>query len=374
VVRTGRMVSSAFTVWQREGPERKGSFVINFERQSGHWQKESVKMEMLPGFAPGLVRNVVLTSWKVKSGYRHFYLHPRMRDYFLFHYGGRFYRYVALPFGWGRSVLCFANETSRQASTEGVRLPSAPVDRRFSVRGYRRSSPRHCARLSPGGKTTRSIVPGARTHSTLGYWVLGRGAGAGTIGSPAGPATHAGFRDGPKDPADEEDVSRYSVVRSTQPTVGVARKIATFLRGGGVVDFGSAHGQVLYPKSILGHELGRAARDGRAKSRRGPARGPSRARYAKGVTRSARSARDTVDQGPAVAPLPARSGILAFAHTGRMQGLAPASCRPYHAQRCCGRGTRWDAVYLFGGRVTGFVGGPRFVADGRPASRSPYAS
>jgi hypothetical protein len=107
VVRTGRMVSSAFTVWQGEGSERKGSFVINFERQSRHWQKGSVKMEMLPGFAPGLVRNDVLTSWNVKSGYRHFYLHQRMRDYFLFHYGGRFYRFVALPFGWGRSVLWF---------------------------------------------------------------------------------------------------------------------------------------------------------------------------------------------------------------------------------------------------------------------------
>jgi hypothetical protein len=32
----GRMVSSAFLVWQREGAERKGRFVINFSRQSRH--------------------------------------------------------------------------------------------------------------------------------------------------------------------------------------------------------------------------------------------------------------------------------------------------------------------------------------------------
>jgi hypothetical protein len=43
----------------------------------------------------------------VRSGYRHFYLHPRMRDYFLFHYGGRIYSCIALPFGWGRSGLWF---------------------------------------------------------------------------------------------------------------------------------------------------------------------------------------------------------------------------------------------------------------------------
>jgi hypothetical protein len=54
--------------------------VINFARQSRHWQKASVKMETLPVFVPDLVRNDVLMSWDVKSGYRHFYLHPRMRD------------------------------------------------------------------------------------------------------------------------------------------------------------------------------------------------------------------------------------------------------------------------------------------------------
>lgn len=35
------------------------------------------------------------------------YLHPDVRDFFLFRYNGRFYRCVALLFGWGRSVLWF---------------------------------------------------------------------------------------------------------------------------------------------------------------------------------------------------------------------------------------------------------------------------
>jgi hypothetical protein len=56
-------------------------------------------METLPVFVPDLVRNDALMSWEVKSGYRHFYLHPRMRDLFLFNYGGCFYICVALPFG-----------------------------------------------------------------------------------------------------------------------------------------------------------------------------------------------------------------------------------------------------------------------------------
>jgi hypothetical protein len=43
----------------------------------------------------------------VKSGYRHFYLHPRKRDYFLLQCDARFYRRVVSPFEWGRSVLWF---------------------------------------------------------------------------------------------------------------------------------------------------------------------------------------------------------------------------------------------------------------------------
>lgn len=30
-----------------------------------------------------------------------------MREYFLFNHGGRYYRYVALSFGYGRSALWF---------------------------------------------------------------------------------------------------------------------------------------------------------------------------------------------------------------------------------------------------------------------------
>jgi hypothetical protein len=62
-VSMGRMVSLAFVVWQGEGTERKGRFVINFSRQSRHWPKGSVRMETFPGFALNLVKNDHLMSW-----------------------------------------------------------------------------------------------------------------------------------------------------------------------------------------------------------------------------------------------------------------------------------------------------------------------
>jgi hypothetical protein len=84
LVLKGLMVSSAFIVWQGEGTERKGHFVVNFSSQSQHWPKGSVKMETLPCFGLSLQRGDHLMSLDIKSGYRHFYLHPCMRDYFLF--------------------------------------------------------------------------------------------------------------------------------------------------------------------------------------------------------------------------------------------------------------------------------------------------
>lgn len=104
-VKKGLMVSSAFVVWQ--GEEKKGRFVINFHRQSKHWAKGSIKMETIPSFALEMERDDFMFSFDIKAGYRHFYLHPSMRDYFMFRYENRYFRCIALPFGWGRSPLWF---------------------------------------------------------------------------------------------------------------------------------------------------------------------------------------------------------------------------------------------------------------------------
>lgn len=46
-------------------------------------------------------------SLHIALGYMYFYSHPIMRDVFLFHYCGRFFLCVALPFMWGRSAPWF---------------------------------------------------------------------------------------------------------------------------------------------------------------------------------------------------------------------------------------------------------------------------
>ena len=64
-------------------------------------------METLPSFALELKRGDMLIFWDVKGGYRHMCLHPDMRDYFSFGYNGRYFRCIALPFGWCRSAMWF---------------------------------------------------------------------------------------------------------------------------------------------------------------------------------------------------------------------------------------------------------------------------
>jgi Reverse transcriptase (RNA-dependent DNA polymerase) len=103
----GCMISSAFVVWQDGLEGRKGRFVVNFAKQSKHWKKGSVKMETLPQYAMDLQKGDHMVSFDIKSGYRHFRLAPHMRDWFCFRYDGRFFRCIALPFGWGRSPLWF---------------------------------------------------------------------------------------------------------------------------------------------------------------------------------------------------------------------------------------------------------------------------
>lgn len=66
-------------------------------------------METIPSFALEIEKNDFLLSFYIKFGYRNFYLHPDIREFFLFHYAGNFYRCIALPFGWSLSSLCFTN-------------------------------------------------------------------------------------------------------------------------------------------------------------------------------------------------------------------------------------------------------------------------
>lgn len=103
------MVSSAFVHWEGEGEggERKGRFVQNFKRMSKWWGVGSVKMERAAEFAAEVQPEDQFVSFDVSAVYRHFFLHPGARNFFLFHYAGQFFRYIALPFGWSRSAWWF---------------------------------------------------------------------------------------------------------------------------------------------------------------------------------------------------------------------------------------------------------------------------
>lgn len=57
---------------------------MNSSRKSKNWPKESLKMEKVQHFASKIEGGDVMMSEDFKSGYRHFYLHPGMRDCFVF--------------------------------------------------------------------------------------------------------------------------------------------------------------------------------------------------------------------------------------------------------------------------------------------------
>ena len=79
-VEDGKIISSSFVAWQGHGDEKKGRFIINLHKQSKHWDKGSIKMKKIPSFALELEKGDQMLSFDIKSGYRHMYLHPDMRD------------------------------------------------------------------------------------------------------------------------------------------------------------------------------------------------------------------------------------------------------------------------------------------------------
>lgn len=97
-VKEGLLVSSSFTVWQGDGEDLKGWFILNFDIRRKHWPKGSFKMETVPSFAVEMEPGEFVISFDIKAGYSHFYLHPYMRYSFLFHYCGRYFCCGSLPF------------------------------------------------------------------------------------------------------------------------------------------------------------------------------------------------------------------------------------------------------------------------------------
>jgi hypothetical protein len=105
------MVASAFVQWEGEAEDgkNKGRFVQNLKPNEDWWGKGSVKLEKAAEFAAEVEKEERLISFDIKAGHRHFLLHPSIRNFFLFHYGGRYFRCIALPFGWSLAAFWFVN-------------------------------------------------------------------------------------------------------------------------------------------------------------------------------------------------------------------------------------------------------------------------
>lgn len=71
-------------VWQGEGEDRRGRFVIKFSRQSKQWEKGELRMEKMDEFGTGLRKGDHLLAMDLVAGYRHVHQHPSM-VIFLFH-------------------------------------------------------------------------------------------------------------------------------------------------------------------------------------------------------------------------------------------------------------------------------------------------
>lgn len=113
------ITSSNFTGWKGEWEGLKARFFINLHLYSQHWKKGSVLMYTVLPFSLDLQRGDRLMSFNVKGGYRHMFLHPSVRDLFLFRYADRCFQCIALPFGWMWSALCFSKMMSPSCVTSG---------------------------------------------------------------------------------------------------------------------------------------------------------------------------------------------------------------------------------------------------------------
>ena len=107
----GYGVASSFVHWEGvdEDGKKKGRFVQNLTDLTEWWEGKSVRMEKPAEFAAQVEEGDRFISFDVKSGYHHFFLHPSIRNFFLFHWEGRYFRCIALPFAWCRAAFWFVN-------------------------------------------------------------------------------------------------------------------------------------------------------------------------------------------------------------------------------------------------------------------------
>lgn len=77
----------------------KGHILLKFHGQSQHWPKGRMKIEKIPSFYMEIKKGYCIFSFDIKRGYWHFFLHMDIRDVFLYHYYGQYFRCIKLPMG-----------------------------------------------------------------------------------------------------------------------------------------------------------------------------------------------------------------------------------------------------------------------------------
>ena len=188
----------------------------------------------------------------IEKGYRHLRLAPGIRDWFLLKYHGRYFRCLALPFGWGRSPIW-------------TRL-MAPFITELRRLGYRVLGYLDDFLIAPLTSRTRGITPGLRerysrnrkadaTSGAFEACFKGR-VDRVTSCKPFGRSRrHESYEVlHPTTQYHEGAVSRPKASQRSSgwPAMGVGTGTTSFLRRVCFPHHGDAMGSILYPFALLG--------------------------------------------------------------------------------------------------------------------------
>jgi hypothetical protein len=138
-------------------------------------------------------------SFDIQAGYRHFRLAPQMRDWFLFRYDGRFYRCIALPFGWGRSPMWFTQLMVPMVRKAKATVSSSRVLGRFLDMPRQGRECSQYERLPEGDTGDRQADIIFRLHTASDEGGMGREYPGGTPWLRDRPGSHASLHSSAKE-------------------------------------------------------------------------------------------------------------------------------------------------------------------------------
>ena len=336
---------------------------MNLHHQSKHWPRCSVKMETLTSFAVQMEARDTLMSWDIKSGYRHLCLNRDVQDVLLLRYSRRFYRCVALQFGWGPSALWF---------TKLMR----PVVQFIRDKWCWRVLPYLDGFLldpsSPGRPSTTAdcAVARVRWEGLLGQLGLSRHPSKGCSASTwtQWPCTPTSLTASAACP---HSCARCTASRPKEPPAGAPAPPSPLLRGVRFADARFAAGALLQPLRLFRHGFTGAGRVRRTSTGCASWERSEPSRYQSAPGGVGGGAPSWVVAEPPLYPecppfkrVASRLGLLARFVSGTGAPVVEITSEPHHAQRRSRRGDR-----RYAGRYkswyAGFMGRAGFLDRGR---------